>query len=222
MDCNPSEKWYSSLGIHSCPVSLRLDVHKKTTKNCEIRTTWGPTRRQPPGCRPAMCRWTWGQRGPSGQTGKPSQLQDTRGGKHRVSQTMDFFKLIQKVKNAQSTFTTVLYFKIIHTFEIQHCLNYYSTAPITLPPSSLQLKGTVCFWASSRLPTRQKPWHKGGDGGRLPLADTCQKREEQTIASHSKDNAWKWKHGAKETKPRMKEEGGGRGGGGRGGGGRDF
>lgn len=82
----------------------------------------------------------------------------------------------------------------------------------------LPTKGHCLLWASSQLPTRQKPCHKGGDDGRLPLADTCQKREEQTIASHSKDNAWKWKHGAEETKPRMKEEGGGKGGGGGGGG----
>lgn len=64
-------------------------------------------------------------------------------------------------------------------------------------------------WASWQLPTRHKPRPQGGEVGRPPHADTRQKREEQTIASHRKDNAWEWKHGAKETKPWMKEEGGG-------------
>lgn len=81
----------------------------------------------------------------------------------------------------------------------------------------LLLQEAPWFLASSQLRTRQKPCHQGRDDGCLPLADTCQKREEQTIASHSKDNSWKWKQGAKETKPRMKE-GEGEGGGG----GRDF
>lgn len=35
-----------------------------------------------------------------------------------------------------------------------------------------------------------------------------QKREEQAVASHCKDNARKRKHGAKEAEPKMKEGGG--------------
>lgn len=86
---------------------------------------------------------------------------------------------------------------------------------MTLTYATILLQEPLLLLASSQLRTRQKPCHHCRDDGCLPLADTCQKREEQTISGHSKDNTWKWKHGPKETKPKMKKGAGGGGGGGR-------
>lgn len=75
------------------------------------------------------------------------------------------------------------------------------------PPSFFHM-GALLTLALSRPPTRHQPCHQGGDDGRLPLADMSQKRENHPVTSHSKDNAWQRKHGAKEATSWMKGGGG--------------
>lgn len=47
--------------------------------------------------------------------------------------------------------------------------------------------------------TGQHPCGHGGNDGRLPLAHTCQKREEETISGHGIDNTRERKHRTQET-----------------------
>lgn len=127
---------------------------------------------------PATCRWTWGQPDPSGQTGKPSSLQIQELSSPCVQEDINIEAILEEYHTAHSS----------HDWKpiMKRFLHYFLGFVLVL-----------CTW--------QKPCHQGGEDGRLPLTDTSQKRVEQTIASHSKDNAWKWKHGAEETKPQTKE-----------------
>jgi len=76
-------------------------------------------------------------------------------------------------------------------------------ANVLLPQGAAVASGLMSAAYQGDLPQWWRCW----------ASSSRQKRQEQTIASHSKDNAWQWKHGPEKTKPMMKEEegGGGRG-----------
>lgn len=145
-----------------------------------VESTWGSEHRQQPESMPATCRWTWGQPGPSGQTRKPSSLQTQELSSQCVQEDLWWCNHFGRLPAHSLHHWKLIMKRFFHCF--------------------FGLMLVLCTW--------QKPCHHGGEDGRLPLTDTSQKGVEQTITSHSKDNTWKWKHGAEETKPEMKEAGG--------------
>lgn len=92
-----------------------------------MRVTWGPAHKLPPEYRPAKSQWTWGQPGPSSQTGMPSPLQETQ---------VNHMKVTKAIKNINCM-------KAMQTF-VFFQLNYLEAWTTCHHPPSI--RGHCCLW----------------------------------------------------------------------------